>query len=78
MKQRSDNDLIGAYRNGEDEALRELVRRHLPAVYRFIFRMIGDGNAAEDLAQDTFFKNLEKSTTLRRHKIFSNMDVCDR
>ncbi len=56
MEQRSDNELIIAYKNGEDEALRELVRHHLPNVYRFIFRMIGDAHAAEDLFQDTFIK----------------------
>lgn len=56
MEKRSDNDLIGAYRNGEDEALRELVQRHIPAVYGFIFRMVGDAHAAEDLSQDTFVK----------------------
>ena len=47
-----------------DEVLiTELVRRHLKSVYNFVWRMVGDEEAAEDITQETFikvWKNLEK------------------
>ncbi|MBU1034486.1 RNA polymerase sigma factor [Patescibacteria group bacterium] len=56
MNQLSDNELIKACRSGDENALGTLIQRHLSAVYRFIFRMIGDRPVAEDLTQETFLK----------------------
>lgn|SRR3989338_5463038 len=63
MDERSDNELIAAYRDGKDDALATLVRRHITAMHRFLRRLTGDATVAEDLTQDSFvkaWKNLSK------------------
>ena len=52
----SDEELIVAYLHGTEEALASLVARHLPAVYSFALRFVGDQSDAEDIAQETFYK----------------------
>lgn len=51
-----DSSLLRSYlQNGSDSAFAELVRRHLPAVYRTALRTLaGDTHAAADIAQQTF------------------------
>lgn len=56
MEQLSDSELVTFYRKGHDGALAILIQRHLPSVYRFLYRMVGDSHHAEDLAQETFLK----------------------
>ncbi|MEI7741709.1 MAG: RNA polymerase sigma factor [bacterium] len=58
-----DFELIQRYQKGDEKAFHELVRRHLTAVYRFVFQFCGSESEAEDIAQDTFvkaWKNLAK------------------
>jgi len=60
---RSDEELIAAYLLGEEAAFGELTARHLRGVYSFALRLVGDGAAAEDIAQEAFlkaWKNLKK------------------
>jgi RNA polymerase sigma-70 factor (ECF subfamily) len=52
----SDQALVAAYRHGDQRAASELVRRHGPAVARFLY---GSGALAadiEDLVQETLFR----------------------
>jgi len=61
--ERTDEELISAYLAGEEAAFGELTARHLRGVYSFALRLVGDGAAAEDIAQETFlkaWKNLKK------------------
>ena len=53
---RSDNELIKDFQSGQQAAFDELVKRHLSTVYTFFRRITGDDMAAEDLAQDVFYK----------------------
>jgi len=41
---------------GHDAALNDLMDRHAPAVFRFLCRMLGNEDDANDLAQDTFVR----------------------
>lgn len=53
--------LIAAARQGEIEAFNQLVQLYQTRVYNLCYRMLGDGDAAADAAQDTFisaFRNL--------------------
>ncbi|MGA2603696.1 MAG: sigma-70 family RNA polymerase sigma factor [Verrucomicrobiia bacterium] len=50
----SDVTLMLRVREGDTEALRELIERHQRAVINTIHRAIGDANEAEDLAQRVF------------------------
>jgi RNA polymerase sigma-70 factor (ECF subfamily) len=52
----SDQELVSAARSGQAAAFDALVRRHAAAIYRFVFRLVNDGHAAEDLTQDSFLK----------------------
>lgn len=56
MEQRSDNELLSAYRSGETQALEALMRRHHDDLMRFLHRLTGDRAAAEDVFQETFLQ----------------------
>lgn len=51
-----DKKLISDYLEGDSEALTALIQHNLKLVYRFVFRMVGDQQEAEEVAQDTFVK----------------------
>lgn len=51
-----DKKLIEDYLEGDREALAELIQHNLKLVYRFVFRMVGDPQDAEEITQDTFVK----------------------
>lgn len=52
MNERSDLELVQAWRAGDDEAGSELFERHFDALYRFFVVKVAD--AADDLVQQTF------------------------
>lgn len=52
----TDHELAAAARDGDDAALRLLLERHLPAVYTFCARFIGNPEDAQDAAQEAFLK----------------------
>jgi len=45
---------MGRLRAGEAAALNDLMERHATGVFHFLFRMLGNEDDAEDLAQETF------------------------
>jgi len=53
---RTDEELVQEYIAGEEAAFNELTRRTLPGVYSFVLRLLGEKEAAEDVAQETFVK----------------------
>jgi RNA polymerase sigma-70 factor (ECF subfamily) len=52
----ADADLVRSAQDGDADALEELVRRHLGAVYGHALRFFGDPQTAEDAAQEVFVK----------------------
>jgi RNA polymerase sigma-70 factor, ECF subfamily len=56
MNLQSDVDLIQALANGDETALRTLVDRYAPSVYRFSVRYTGDESLAQDVCQEVFLK----------------------
>jgi RNA polymerase sigma-70 factor (ECF subfamily) len=52
----SDEELIEAYINGQEEAFAVLVRRYISYVYSFSVRLVQDESEAEDITQETFLK----------------------
>jgi RNA polymerase sigma-70 factor, ECF subfamily len=52
----TDEELVIAYVNGQEDAFAELVKRHLSGVYSFALRLVGDEHAAEDITQEVFLK----------------------
>ena len=61
--QLSDNDLIKAYRNGENAAFDSFIRRHQDTMFRLAYRRLYDTHQCNDAVQEVFFracKNLRK------------------
>ena len=56
MTSHSDEQLIGALARGDEDALRILVERYSPSIYRFSLRYTGDESLAEDVAQEVFLR----------------------
>ena len=52
----SDPALVAAYRHGDQRAASELVRRHGPAVARFLYSSGALAADIEDLVQETLFR----------------------
>ena len=52
----ADAALMGQVAAGDPAAARAVVDRHLPGLVAFAWRMVGDGSAAEDVAQDAMLK----------------------
>jgi len=61
----TDESLINAHRRGEPAAFGELVRRYGDSVFRFLMRMNGNRELAEDFFQETFKRVHEKADTFR-------------
>ncbi len=53
--EKSDNELVLAYKNGDEKAIEILIARHLSSIYNFVKRFV-DAEQADDVAQETFFK----------------------
>lgn len=56
MNQLSDEQLFGRYRQGDTDALRTLILRYEGDLFRFLYRLLGDKAAAEDVFQETFLQ----------------------
>lgn len=55
--------LVSASQNGDVEAFNHLVRLYEGRIYNLCYRMLGDGDAAADAAQDSFlaaFRNMQR------------------
>lgn len=56
MPQRTDEQLLRDYRQGDTEAFRSLIARHQEDLLRFLVRLTGDRQAADDIFQETFLQ----------------------
>jgi len=67
----NDHELIKEYQDGDRSAFDKIVRRHLSNTIGFFFNITGDRMAAEDLAQDVFFKLYKHLKNFRFEASFS-------
>ena len=58
-------DLIARARSGDDEAFGVIFEHHSRFIYKFIYAMIGDRSAAEELTQETFLAAYKSIQGLR-------------
>jgi RNA polymerase sigma-70 factor (ECF subfamily) len=63
-----DSELIRRMAHGETTALRELYVRHGRLVYGLAWRILLDGESAEEVCQDVFLRVWEKADTYRSEK----------
>jgi RNA polymerase sigma-70 factor, ECF subfamily len=54
--QRTDEQLLAAYRQGDRASFSELVSRYQRELYHFLVRFLGNRAAAEDVFQETFLQ----------------------
>src|ERR671932_2582575 len=64
----ADEDLISLIEAGDAEAFSTLYERHSRAVYSLAYRMVGEKQAAEDLAQDAFIKVWRNAASYRAER----------
>ena len=60
--------LLERAQQGDQEAYSLLFEQYAQPVFNFIYRMVGQGDVAEDLAQETFVRAYKKIRTLRLNK----------
>ena len=66
-----DEELVRRFRAGEPQAFTDLVRRHQHRVYSVCLRVLGDTDAAADVAQETFITVLRKLDGFRGDAAFT-------
>lgn len=66
----TDPALVTAYRNGDEQAAAELVRRHTKALARFLYSLGADEEDLEDLVQETLFRAFRGIGTWRGKATF--------
>jgi RNA polymerase sigma-70 factor (ECF subfamily) len=66
-----DNQLLDLVRKGEEDALRQLLARHAPAVFRFAMKMCRNGEDAEDVAQETLLAAVRGAKDVRGASSFT-------
>lgn len=54
--EKTDNQLIASFIQGDESCLEQLIRRHQKRVFTSILMLVKDKDLAEDLFQDTFIK----------------------
>jgi RNA polymerase sigma-70 factor (ECF subfamily) len=61
----TDPALVAAYRDGDERAAAELVRRHAGALSRFLYSLGADRDELEDLVQETLFRAFRRVDSWR-------------
>jgi len=56
LSKRTDEQLLEDYRGGDAEAFRLLISRHHDDLLRFLIRLTGDRQAADDVFQEAFLQ----------------------
>ena len=69
--ERTDEDLMAAYKGGEVGAYRVLVERHHAPVYRFCLRALRSPEAAADAAQEVFLRVVKHAPSWERKAKFT-------
>jgi RNA polymerase sigma-70 factor (ECF subfamily) len=66
-----DRELLDRWRQGDERAFEQLVRRHERKVFRLLLRMMGNREEAEDVAQETFLSLHRHGHRFRGDALFS-------
>lgn len=66
----TDEALFDRYRSGENEAFRTLIDRHHDDLLAFLYRLVGDRQAAEDVFQEAWVQVHLSADTFDRERTF--------
>ncbi|MFH1909788.1 MAG: sigma-70 family RNA polymerase sigma factor [bacterium] len=67
---KSDQQLIADYLQGDEKSLEVLIGRYLKPIYSFVYRYIGGGQDTEDITQEVFVKVWRNLKKFDRQKSF--------
>ena len=68
MDQEQELHLVARVREGNTEAYQSLLRHHLPSLNRYVIRMIGNTEDAEEILQDIFLRLWQKADQFNPRK----------
>jgi RNA polymerase sigma-70 factor (ECF subfamily) len=71
LHEQLDSEIVRQIQSGEAAAFDELMRRYKRPVINFIFRMLGNAQDADDVAQDVFVRVYQNLDTWRPETKFS-------
>lgn len=71
LEERSDEELMVAYAEGDARAFELLVKRHERGVFNFIYRSVGRKDIAEELLQDVFLRVIRNASSYQQSAKFS-------
>lgn len=66
LSNRSDDELVESFCQGNNEAFEELVLRYKNSLYQYILSLVKDEGAADDLFQDVFISLFKHAKTYKR------------
>jgi len=66
-----DGELVRRWQSGDEGAFADLIRRHEQRVFRLLYRMMGNREEAEDVAQEAFLSLHRHGHRFRREARFS-------
>lgn len=67
----SEVDLVERLKNGDEEAMREIMRTYKNRIFNFILRIVKDRDKALDLTQEVFIKAYFKIKSFKKSSKFS-------
>jgi RNA polymerase sigma-70 factor (ECF subfamily) len=68
--QKSDQEIIIEYLEGDKNSFTEIVNRYLKLIYNFVYRLIGNEKVAEDITQEVFLKVWKSIKKFDKEKSF--------
>lgn len=68
----TDEELVSAVQNGEQEAFSHIISRYQGKIYAYIQRLINHGDDATDITQDVFMKAYRHLNTVDTSRKFSS------
>ncbi len=71
MKEITDEQFIKQYLKGDEKSLEILIKRYLKPIYSFVYKNVGNSDAAEDITQETFVKVWKNIKKFKAEKKFS-------
>src|ERR1700674_2511865 len=72
MSERTDEELLADFQQGDAGAFERLLRRYRAPLYTFLLRMLGDREKAHDLAQETFLRIVKGAQAWERRARFES------
>ena len=71
LHEQPDSEVVRQIQSGDDAAFEELMRRYKRPVVNFVYRMLGNADDADDVAQEVFVRVYRNFDTYRTETKFS-------